>query len=191
MEPAPPLAPPLAPPPAPQPAPQPVPPVPPGRSRTGRLLGSYTWRPSVYALAALPVGLVSLLAALAGRSGPAFGLQRGLAVRLLDAPVADPPRRRLVRALAHGVLALPLQLFTAVLTGVLWADFLVRGLGYPLAEWGQDVSAAWGGPTMAGAWAAHLGVGLLVLAVLLPLVRLLTTGQRRLAVRLLGAGPED
>lgn len=160
----------------------------PSTDKLNWLLGSYTWRRSAYALAALPAGLVSLPLALVGRSDAAFRLQRGLAVRLLGVPIAEPPRGRLARVLAHSVLALPLQLFAAVLTGVLWADFLARGLCYPLAEWGQDVSNAWGGPTMAGAWAAHFAVGVLTLAILLPVIRLLTAGQGRLAVRLLGTG---
>ncbi|MFJ9950353.1 hypothetical protein [Kitasatospora sp. NPDC091207] len=174
-------------------APAPAPPLAAlvGAGRTvDRLLGSYTWRRSAYALASLPVGLVSLPLALLGRSATAYRLQRGLAVRLLGAPIVEPSRGRLVRSLVHGVLAVPLQLFAALLTGVLWGDFLARGLCYPLAEWGQDVSKAWGGPTMAGAWAAHFAVGLLTLAILLPVVRLLTAGQGRLAVRLLGAGRE-
>ncbi|KQV13945.1 MULTISPECIES: hypothetical protein [unclassified Kitasatospora] len=160
----------------------------PGSAKLNWLLGSYTWRRSAYALAALPVGLVSLPLALVGRSATTHRLQRGLAVRLLDAPIGEPARGSLVRTLAHSVLALPLQLLAAGLTGVLWADVLVRGLCYPLAEWGNDVSKVWGGPTMAGAWAAHFAVGVLTLAILLPLVRLLTNGQSRLAVRLLGTG---
>ncbi|GAA1185387.1 hypothetical protein F4556_000117 [Kitasatospora gansuensis] len=162
----------------------------PRSAKLGWLLGSYTWRRSAYALAALPVGLVSVPLTLVGAAGTAHRLQRGLAVRLLGAPIGEPGRGRLVRTLAHSVLALPLQLLAAGLTGVLWADVLVRGVCYPLAEWGNDVSHAWGGPTMGGAWAAHFAVGMLTLAILLPVVRLLTTGQSRLAVRLLGTGPE-
>ncbi|MFD9127169.1 hypothetical protein [Kitasatospora sp. NPDC059571] len=154
------------------------------------LRAGYDWRSSAYAVAAPFVGLASLPAVLAGRPRTAYRWQRGLAVRLLDAPITEPARGRLPRALAHAVLPLPLQLLSCVLTAVLWGDTIVRGLCYPLAEWGNDVSSAWGGPTMAGAWLAHFGVALLTLALVLPILRAPVVAQRRLAVRLLGAPGE-
>ncbi|MFJ3787783.1 hypothetical protein [Kitasatospora sp. NPDC090091] len=162
----------------------------PSTVKAGWFRTSYDWRSSVYAVAALPVGLVSLPLALLGGSRAAHRLQRGLAARLLDARITEPARGRAARVVAHGVLALPLQLLAALLTGVLWADVLARGVCYPLAEWGQDVSQAWGGPTLIGAWAAHFGVGVLTLAVLLPVSRALVVAQRRLAVRLLDASAD-
>ncbi len=149
---------------------------------------TYDWRISAYALAALPVGVVAAPLALLGFSRPAYRLQRALAVRLLGARIAEPARGRAARVVGHSLLALPLQLLTGILAGALWADILTRGVCYPLVEVGHDVSQAWGGPTMAGAWAAHFGVGVLTLAILLPVVRLLTGAQRRIAVRLLGTG---
>ncbi|MBD0693494.1 hypothetical protein [Streptomyces sp. CBMA123] len=155
-------------------------------AKAGWLRASYDWRSSAYAVAALPVGLVAVPLALLGGSRVAYRLQRGLAVRLLDARIAEPARGRPARVVSHGVLALPLQLLVGLLTAALWADFLARGVCYPLAVWGRDVSQAWGGPTLVGAWAAHFAVGVLTLAILLPVFRVLVVAQRRLAVRLLG-----
>ncbi|WP_051966837.1 hypothetical protein [Kitasatospora mediocidica] len=155
-------------------------------AKAGWLRASYDWRSSAYAVAALPVGLLAVSLALLGRPRVAYRLQSGLAVRLLGARIAEPARGRLVRVVGHGVLALPLQLLAGLLTGALWADFLARGACYPLAVWGQDVSHAWGGPTLVGAWIAHFAVGVLTLALLLPVFRVLVVAQRRLAVRLLG-----
>lgn len=161
-----------------------------GRPRgSAWLRAAYGWRPSAYALAAPVVGLAALPLLLIGRSA-GYRWQRRLAVRLLDAEIPEASgRRRFFHGTAHSVSALPLQILSAALAGAFWALFLARGVCYPLAEWGNDVSGSWGGPTMAGAWAAHFGVGLLTGAVVLPVVALLVAAQRRLAVRLLGGGP--
>lgn len=156
-----------------------------------RVRSAYSWRTSAYALAAPAVGLAALPLLLVGRSA-GYRWQRRLAVRLLDAEIPEESGRgRFVHGAVHSVTALPLQILSAVLAGVFWAVFLARGVCYPLAEWGNDVSGSWGGPTMAGAWAAHFGVGLLTGAVMLPLVALLVAAQRRLAVRLLGGGTAE
>ncbi|MFE0458419.1 hypothetical protein ACFW1A_04045 [Kitasatospora sp. NPDC058965] len=39
---------------------------------------------------------------------------------------------------------------------VLWFDFLVRGICFPLAQ--PDTRTSWGGPTMAGAWFVHFAL---------------------------------
>jgi hypothetical protein len=57
---------------------------------------------------------------------------------------------------------------------------------YPITD-GDDVARAWGGPTLAGAWAVHAALALLLLPVELWLLRGLTGLQGRLAARLLGA----
>jgi len=48
-----------------------------------------------------------------------------------------------------------------VLAAAATALFLARGLAYPLVV--SDTDDAWGGPTMAGAWAVHLLIGLAIL----------------------------
>lgn len=65
---------------------------------------------------------------------------------------------------------------------------LIRGLAYPLMA--DDYANSWGGPTLAGAWAAHalLGVGLLPAWVVV--LTGLGTVQRQLTRSLLGrSGP--
>lgn len=162
--------------------------------RLARLRSAYSWRYSAYALAAPFVGLAALPPLLLGGRSGAVGYrwQRRLAVRLLGAEIPETSGAgRVVRGAVHSVAALPLQILSAALAAAFWAVFLARGVCYPLAEWGNDVSASWGGPTMAGAWAAHFGVGLPTGAVVLPLVALLVTAQRRIAVRLLGGAAAD
>jgi hypothetical protein len=47
----------------------------------------------------------------------------------------------------------------AILTAPVWAVVILRGVLYPL--FGSDnLEDSWGGPTLAGAWAVHLLVGL-------------------------------
>jgi hypothetical protein len=50
-----------------------------------------------------------------------------------------------------------------VLTGPLWLIVVLRGVLYPLIG-ADDLQDSWGGPTLAGAWAAHFA---LVVAILL------------------------
>ena len=49
-----------------------------------------------------------------------------------------------------------------VLTGPLWLIVAWRGVLYPLVG-ADDLRDSWGGPTLAGAWAAHLGLGVAIL----------------------------
>ena len=57
---------------------------------------------------------------------------------------------------------------------------------YLIADHGHIGPGTWGGPTVAGAWAVHGGIALLLLPVWLYLFRSLTYLQGRLADRLLG-----
>jgi hypothetical protein len=49
-----------------------------------------------------------------------------------------------------------------VLTGPLWLIIVLRGVLYPLIG-ADNLQDSWGGPTLAGAWAAHLGLGVGIL----------------------------
>lgn len=49
-----------------------------------------------------------------------------------------------------------------VVTGPLWLIIVVRGALYPVIG-ADDLQDSWGGPTLAGAWAAHLGLGIAIL----------------------------
>ncbi|WP_459959488.1 sensor domain-containing protein [Nocardia sp. IFM 10818] len=89
-----------------------------------------------------------------------------------------------VRAVAHSLLSAAVGVvawFVVFLAGIA----AVRGIFYPLVA-ASGYENAWGGPTLAGAWAVHaaLGVGLLpVWAVLLAGIGAV---ELRLAQRLLG-----
>ncbi|WP_405896272.1 hypothetical protein OG242_00875 [Streptomyces sp. NBC_00727] len=128
-----------------------------------------------HALLALPVTVVALLLAVSGNASTAGRLQRRLAS--LGGPTASPadtaPDRfrtvagQALRGLPANALAFALAAPSVVL-------LITRGVLYPLATAGEDVSNAWGGPTAAGAWAAHfaIAVGMVtVVAALLVAVR--------------------
>lgn len=147
-------------------------------------LGTFAGR-GVHALVALPVGLVTLAAACVGLGGPAGRAQRSLVRRLLrvDLPTARPPRAG--RVVRHNLAALPANLVTSAVMTPAVVLFVTRGVLYPLVG-GDNLEAAWGGPTLAGAWTVHF---LGALATVLALVLLLwpvTAYQARLARRHLG-----
>ncbi|BCJ28374.1 hypothetical protein [Actinocatenispora sera] len=109
----------------------------------------------------LPRGLVALAATLAGRPATAAGVLRPGAVETARTGVGHRIWASLV-AVVLGVLAL-IPVGAEVLC-------VARGLCYGLVDRGP-YDHSWGGPTLAGAWAAHfaislpfVAVGLLVLA---------------------------
>ncbi|MEU3911500.1 hypothetical protein [Streptomyces sp. NPDC029721] len=63
------------------------------------------------------------------------------------------------RLLAHSLLCLPLGLLALIPLGM-QVLFVLRGMLYPVVQAGPYTNA-WGGPSLAGAWLAHFGVGLL------------------------------
>jgi hypothetical protein len=70
---------------------------------------------------------------------------------------------RRLRALTAGV---PIAAY--VVTGVVWIPLLVSGIFYPVWDAG-NLQHSWGGPTLVGAWMAHLGIALgVLLAVAFP-----------------------
>jgi hypothetical protein len=154
--------------------------------RTKTILGepfrAATWKRVVYQLTALPLGLLCIPLALLG--GPAGRIQRAVARGLLGLEV-DEPERTGPLALVHAVLSAPLNLITAALTVYGW--WLVPlNLAYPLRA-DADASSAWGGPTLAGAWALHAVCGGVAFLLLMPwLGRGLTALQGRLVASLLG-----
>ncbi|MGK5552052.1 hypothetical protein ACSNOI_10595 [Actinomadura kijaniata] len=115
-----------------------------------------------YALVALPAGVVSLAG---GRA------QVRLARRLLGVEAHGAARGRVA---AHAAASLPLGLLSTVVTGYGWL-VVALNLLYPLRPLvgmgDGSYEDAWGGPTLAGAWAVHAagGVGVAVVTVLLAL----------------------
>jgi hypothetical protein len=45
-----------------------------------------------------------------------------------------------------------------LLTSLLWALIVWRGLLYPAFGGAKNLRSSWGGPTLAGAWAVHLAI---------------------------------
>ncbi|MFG2056572.1 hypothetical protein ACGFI9_21365 [Micromonospora sp. NPDC048930] len=111
------------------------------------------------------------------------------ALAALPAALRRPdPFRALVRAL----LAVPVALAGSALTGMLAFLVLINVLAYPFRPWlglgrstgdiwADRYADSWGGPTLAGAWATHAAlILLLVLPVLAWAIRGLTALQWRL-----------
>ena len=144
-----------------------------------------TWRRTLYALLALPVGVVCVPLSILGGSPAAARLQQGLASRLLAVRLGRPPRRRVDgRVIGHALLSLPLNALSWALTVAVWAVALVN-IAYPLRPDSDDLSNAWGGPSLAGAWAVHGTAGLALLLVAPWVVNGVTALQGRLARRML------
>jgi hypothetical protein len=144
-----------------------------------------TWRRTLYALLALPIGIVSVPLSILGGSPAAARLQQALAGRLLGTRLDQRRYRRVdARVVGHALLSLPLSAVSAVLTAYLWI-VVAANLAYPLRPDSDDLSDAWGGPSLAGAWAVHGAAALVLLFVVPWIVNRVTTAQGRL-VRMLG-----
>ncbi|MEU2248340.1 hypothetical protein [Streptomyces sp. NPDC019224] len=122
-----------------------------------------------HALLALPATVVALVLAVTGNASAAGRLQRRLAA--LGGPAASPadtgtpPAPDRFRTVAGRALrGLPANTLAFVPAAASVALLITRGLLYPLATAGEDVSHAWGGPTPAGAWAAHFALSLAMVA---------------------------
>jgi hypothetical protein len=147
-----------------------------------------TWRRTLYVLLALPVGVACVPLSLLGGSRPAARLQQGLAGRLLGVRLARRQRRRLDgRVIGHALLSLPLNALAWALTVAVWAVAVVN-IAYPLRPDTDDLSNAWGGPSLAGAWAVHGTAGLGLLFAAPWIVNGVTALQGRLARAMLGRG---
>src|SRR4051794_10421608 len=146
-----------------------------------RTFGADSWRRVGYAAVSAPVGLAALALTLLCQPSRGAALQRGVALRLLGGP--RPGRSHLAGSIAYALASVPLGVLG------LWLAFMIgpntlRNLLYGFVV-GDGYTDAWGGPTLAGAWAVHAAVALAVLPVGLWLVRGLTALQRRLADALL------
>jgi hypothetical protein len=147
-----------------------------------------TWRRTLYVLLALPVGVACVPLSILGGSPAAARLQQGLASRLLGVGREPPRRRRLDgRVVGHALLSLPLNALSWALTVAIWV-FAVVNIAYPLRPDSDDLSNAWGGPSLAGAWAVHGAAGLAFLLLAPWVVNGVTALQGRLVRTMLGNG---
>ena len=143
-------------------------------------------RRALYPLLALPTGIACLALIVVGRHEAAAALQRGLLRRLLRLQVADSTAARTV---AHTLVSLPVNVVAFAVAGYVWL-LPVLNLGYPLRgdTTPESLQDAWGGPTLAGAWAVHaIGGTLIFLLVGLPILSGVAWLQGRLARAMLGA----
>jgi hypothetical protein len=157
------------------------------RSLWSWTFGAAMWRSLLYGLLSLPAGIAALLLALAGRHGAAARVQLGLAGRWLGLSLPPPhSRHRWVRVVTHALLIAMIGLLCWVLVALAGPNTVRNVLLYPATD-GDGVARAWGGPSLAGAWAVHAALALLLLPVELGVLRGLTSLQGRLTARLLGA----
>jgi hypothetical protein len=65
-----------------------------------------------------------------------------------------------------------------ILTSLLWALIVWRGLLYPTFGGAKNLRSSWGGPTLAGAWAVHLAI---TVAALLAVSLIIASASREFA----------
>jgi hypothetical protein len=146
-----------------------------------------TWRRTLYALLVLPVAIISLPLAILGGSAIAARLQRGLAHALLGMTFDEVPYRKIDgRVVGHSLLGLVHGTLSAVLAGYLWLIAVVN-VAYPLRPDTADLSTAWGGPSLAGAWLVHGSGGIIFLFATPWVVKGITHAQGRLLRWMLGS----
>lgn len=102
--------------------------------------------------------------------------------------LARAPATR-ARGLALGLMGVPVGLWAWV-AALLLLPNTVRNLAYPLSNPAPaDHATAWGGPTLAGAWAVHAGPALALVPVWLGVLRGLGALHVRLVDRAAAAAP--
>ncbi|MFF3772768.1 hypothetical protein [Streptomyces sp. NPDC002232] len=129
-----------------------------------------------HAASLLPAALLTLGVVAAGRPDPA----RAWWARVDGQDPAAPSRRPGAwRLVGHALTDIPLGLLALVPVG-LEILFVLRGVLYPVVEDGP-YDHAWGGPGLAGAWAAHFLIGLALAVAGLGALWLLDRLHHRLA----------
>jgi hypothetical protein len=121
-----------------------------------------------YAVALVPVGVVVMVGAVAGRADWVHQVWRRLAkFQRSEEPVRlrRPPA---VTSFLHAMVSSGIGLLSWFLL-LIFALAVVRGPFYGFVEDGPFGPGTWGGPTKVGAWAVHAAVAV-PLIVLLPLV---------------------
>jgi hypothetical protein len=135
----------------------------------GTPLNADTRRRTLYALLALPVAVASTLRGQRPEKRSSSPAEQRLAQRLLRSNVVL--RRRL--------LTLPVNVVAFALSVMILGN-TARNLTYGIWYGPSDYHEAWGGPTLAGAWAVHAAGGLLFLYVGLWIIRGVSRLQQRL-----------
>ncbi|MEU9857555.1 hypothetical protein [Streptomyces sp. NPDC047974] len=123
--------------------------------RTDRAAAAGFGRRAGYAAALLPVALGTAGLVVAGRADRAREWWARVGG---EDPAAEARRPGAGRLLVHALVCVPLGPVALVPVGV-EVLFALRGVLHPLVESGP-YDHSWGGPTLAGAWAAHFFIGL-------------------------------
>lgn len=141
-----------------------------------------------YGAALLPLALAGLAATVVGRGPAAVGWWHALQRRLLARP-APPRTRRPGRLALLGHAGAGVFLGLAALAPLLLvALFVARGVLYGVVVDGP-YDHSWGGPTRAGAWAAHFLVGVPFAVLGLFLLRGIAALHARLTAAVDGVRP--
>jgi hypothetical protein len=161
-----------------------TPPTTTARSVWRKPFSSDTWRRTLYLLAVGPVSVLALVGAVVGwpAIGPALHGRLAETLRVIPRGSAVD-RPSISRVIGHAVLGIPLGAATMIATAYGWA-LVVLNVGYPIRG-AAEATDAWGGPSLAGAWAVHAAAGLVFLFVVPWIVDGLTAVHRRL-LRLAG-----
>ncbi|MEV4756797.1 hypothetical protein AB0J86_17015 [Micromonospora sp. NPDC049559] len=150
-----------------------------------RRLAALTGRSLAYGALLPLLAVAALPAILLGRAGTAVSWWRALRTRVLGAPSVEPRRRAGFFAVAgHGLLSLLLGAAALPPLGVQLL-MVLRGALYGLVVSGP-YDHAWGGPTLAGAWAVHFLVGIPTSAAGLALLIVIAALHQRLTAALDG-----
>ncbi|MEO7837017.1 MAG: hypothetical protein ABIS21_05195 [Acidimicrobiales bacterium] len=156
---------------------------------TKETFGPDSGRRVLFALESVPLAVGGLGEAMMGHHREAADRQRRLAGRLLGMPFdAQPGGDRWARVFGHAILSLPLGVLGWIILALMVPNSL-RNLAYPF--FAGDYSHSWGGPTLAGAWAVHAGLVLVMLPGWIWLLRGLTHLQGALAGRVLGGSTQN
>lgn len=124
----------------------------------------------------LPRGLAALVATLAGRTD--------FATRMLRPGAPEAPRSVVLRRLRASVVGLLVGVLALIPVGI-EALFVARGVLYGLVDHGP-YNHSWGGPSMAGAWAAHFAISLPFAALGLVVLAALDALHRQITAPLVG-----
>jgi hypothetical protein len=178
----------------------------PGQDPTRRLrvpAGRLVARLAVRGAVGMPLALAAVPLALFGGSEPAARAQRAVVRRWGAARLPEPERSTgAARTLGHSAAvflpslvcfaAVALSVFVAY-SGYLYGfrpDNSYGAFAHPFTA-DQAFDEAWGGPTLAGAWAVHALVALAIHLAAFAVTGWLTALQDKASVRLLGQGRQS
>jgi hypothetical protein len=151
------------------------------RGWIARTIGPPAWRKALVVTVLAPLALASLVIAAVGGSQRAAAWQRSIRARAGVRIAADPrPGESRAGVVPISLGSIPIGVIGLVVA-LLGLSNTMRQLVYPLTHTTKsDYVNAWGGPTLAGAWAAHVAIA----AALVPVYLLVLRGGAEVHARL-------